>query len=44
MRVAAGGETCFPPGRRGGLKDTLILERFQSAGDIQDHLETLTWE
>ena len=26
-----------------GLKDTLILERFQSAGDIQRHLETLNW-
>ena len=27
-----------------GLKDSLILERFQSAGDIQTHLETLAWE
>jgi tRNA A-37 threonylcarbamoyl transferase component Bud32 len=27
-----------------GLKDTLILERFQTAGDIQKHLETLEWE
>jgi RIO-like serine/threonine protein kinase len=27
-----------------GLKDSLILERFQSAGDIQRHLETLVWE
>lgn len=27
-----------------GLKDTLILQRFQSAGDIQRHLETLEWE
>jgi hypothetical protein len=27
---------------RGG-KDSLVLERFQSAGDIQRHLETLTW-
>lgn len=27
-----------------GLKDSLILERFQSAGDIQRHLETLAWE
>jgi tRNA A-37 threonylcarbamoyl transferase component Bud32 len=26
-----------------GLKDSLILERFQSAGDIQRHLETLNW-
>ena len=26
-----------------GLKDTLILERFQSAQDIQRHLETLVW-
>ena len=26
-----------------GLKDTLILARFQSAGDIQRHLETLEW-
>src|SRR5580698_6531692 len=26
-----------------GLKDTLILKRFQSAGDIQRHLETLQW-
>jgi RIO-like serine/threonine protein kinase len=26
-----------------GLKDSLILERFQSAGDIQRHLENLTW-
>jgi tRNA A-37 threonylcarbamoyl transferase component Bud32 len=26
-----------------GLKDTLILERFNSAGDIQRHLETLQW-
>src|SRR4051812_31611742 len=28
---------------RGG-KDSLVLERFQSAGDIQRHLETLTWD
>src|SRR5688572_27529481 len=27
-----------------GLKDSLILDRFQSAGDIQRHLETLAWE
>ncbi|MFT3787126.1 MAG: protein kinase [Tepidisphaeraceae bacterium] len=27
-----------------GLKDTLILERFQTAGDIQRHLETLEWQ
>ena len=27
-----------------GLKDSLILERFQSAGDIQRHLESLTWD
>ena len=27
-----------------GLKDSLILERFSSAGDIQRHLENLTWE
>jgi tRNA A-37 threonylcarbamoyl transferase component Bud32 len=27
-----------------GLKDSLILQRFQSAGDIQAHLESLTWE
>ena len=27
-----------------GLKDSLILERFQSAGDIQRHLEALEWE
>jgi tRNA A-37 threonylcarbamoyl transferase component Bud32 len=27
-----------------GLKDSLILERFQSAGDLQAHLESLTWE
>ena len=27
-----------------GLKDSLILDRFQSAGDIQEHLESLTWE
>src|SRR5687768_16440511 len=26
-----------------GLKDSLILSRFQSAGDIQRHLENLTW-
>jgi hypothetical protein len=26
-----------------GLKDSLILARFQSAGDIQRHLETLEW-
>ncbi|HEX8322942.1 MAG TPA: protein kinase [Tepidisphaeraceae bacterium] len=26
-----------------GLKDSLILERFKSAGDIQRHLENLTW-
>jgi tRNA A-37 threonylcarbamoyl transferase component Bud32 len=26
-----------------GQKDTLILQRFQSAGDIQRHLETLQW-
>ena len=27
-----------------GLKDSLILDRFQSAGDIQRHLESLTWD
>lgn len=27
-----------------GLKDSLILERFQSAGDIARHLETLSWD
>jgi tRNA A-37 threonylcarbamoyl transferase component Bud32 len=27
-----------------GLRDTLILDRFQSAGDIQRHLENLEWE
>lgn len=27
-----------------GLKDSLILERFQSAGDIQRHLESLSWD
>ena len=27
-----------------GLKDTLILQRFQSAGDIQSHLENLQWD
>ena len=27
-----------------GQRDSLILERFQSAGDIQRHLETLEWE
>ena len=27
-----------------GLKDSLILKRFQSAQDIQHHLETLTWQ
>jgi tRNA A-37 threonylcarbamoyl transferase component Bud32 len=26
-----------------GLKDSLILARFQSAGDIQHHLESLEW-
>jgi tRNA A-37 threonylcarbamoyl transferase component Bud32 len=26
-----------------GLKDSLILDRFQSAGDIQRHLENLEW-
>jgi tRNA A-37 threonylcarbamoyl transferase component Bud32 len=26
-----------------GLKDSLILQRFQSAGDIQRHLENLQW-
>jgi tRNA A-37 threonylcarbamoyl transferase component Bud32 len=26
-----------------GLKDSLILQRFQNAGDIQTHLESLTW-
>jgi hypothetical protein len=26
-----------------GQKDSLILERFQSAGDIQRHLESLQW-
>jgi tRNA A-37 threonylcarbamoyl transferase component Bud32 len=26
-----------------GLKDTLILQRFSSAGDLQKHLETLEW-
>jgi len=26
-----------------GLKDSLILKRFKSAGDIQRHLETLQW-
>ncbi len=27
-----------------GLKDSLILKRFQSAGDIQQHLENLQWD
>ena len=27
-----------------GLKDSLILQRFQSAGDIAAHLEALTWD
>lgn len=27
-----------------GQKDSLILARFQSAGDIQHHLESLAWE
>jgi hypothetical protein len=27
-----------------GLKDSLILKRFQTAGDIQRHLENLTWD
>jgi hypothetical protein len=27
-----------------GLKDSLILERFQTAGDIQRHLENLDWD
>lgn len=27
-----------------GLKDSLILERFHTAGDIQRHLENLSWE
>ena len=27
-----------------GLKDTLILQRFDTAGAIQRHLESLTWE
>jgi tRNA A-37 threonylcarbamoyl transferase component Bud32 len=27
-----------------GLKDSLILKRFQSAGDIQQHLENLAWD
>lgn len=27
-----------------GLKDSLILARFQSAGDIQRHLENLQWD
>jgi tRNA A-37 threonylcarbamoyl transferase component Bud32 len=27
-----------------GLKDTLILQRFQSAGDIQRYLENLQWQ
>ena len=27
-----------------GLKDSLILKHFQSAGDIQRHLETLEWK
>ena len=26
-----------------GLKDSLILQRFQSAGDLQRHLENLQW-
>ena len=26
-----------------GLKDSLILARFQSAGDIQRHLENVEW-
>jgi hypothetical protein len=26
------------------LKDSLILKRFQSAGDIQQHLENLQWD
>jgi tRNA A-37 threonylcarbamoyl transferase component Bud32 len=27
-----------------GLKDSLILQRFQSAGDLQRHLENLQWD
>jgi hypothetical protein len=27
-----------------GLKDSLILDRFHSAGDIQRHLENLEWD
>lgn len=27
-----------------GLKDSLILERFRTAGDLQRHLESLSWE
>jgi hypothetical protein len=26
-----------------GLKDSLILESFSTAGDIQRHLESLQW-
>jgi tRNA A-37 threonylcarbamoyl transferase component Bud32 len=49
FHTIVGGRASYPRQPRAvkhiirGLKDTLILERFQSAGDIQRHLETLDW-
>ncbi|MGH7213462.1 MAG: protein kinase domain-containing protein [Tepidisphaeraceae bacterium] len=49
FHVVVGGRTRYQDQPRvvkdviRGLKDTLILQRFQSAGDIQRHLENLEW-
>src|SRR5687767_1671095 len=49
FHTITGGRRCYPQQPKvvkniiRGLKDSLILERFQSAGDIQRHLETLEW-
>ena len=49
FHTITGGRRCYPRQPKvvkdiiRGLKDSLILARFQSAGDIQRHLETLEW-
>jgi tRNA A-37 threonylcarbamoyl transferase component Bud32 len=49
FHTITGGRRCYPQQPKvvkniiRGLKDSLILERFNSAGDIQRHLETLEW-
>ena len=50
FHASVGGRAHYagqPPVVKGivrGLKDSLILQRFDNAGDIKRHLETLAWE